>query len=344
MEQDIYNATQQLRASSTLLGLTLMGGTVGYYWIGGGQWHLLDCLYMTAITLTTVGYGEILPIEHSPVARAFTIALLFFGMGVVLYFASSVTAFVLDGNLRRLMRGRHMRQQIKHLEAHTILCGVGQTGRHVMREFQQSRAPVVVIDNDAEAIDRLRAELKGDVLAIIGDATEDDVLMAAGIQRCHGVIATLGSDHGNLLCTISARTLNPDARIIARGSDIRAEDKFRRAGADRVIYTSVIGGSRIASEVLRPQVVTFLDVMLRDHDRQLRIEQIELAAHSALVGHSLAQSRLRSDHNLLVIAVYERHSGDFHYNPSPDFVLAPHHTLITLGELHDIEQLRALNR
>ncbi len=339
-EHDVLSATGQLRSATTLLVMTLIGGTLGYYIIGRGLWSPLDCFYMTVITLTTVGYGEVLPIAHHAVARAFTIALLFTGMGVVLYFASAVTAFILDGDLRQLMRSRRMRKKIDELKAHIILCGVGQTGQHVLREMIESNAEVVIIDQNRERIEKLQRELDRPLLFIVGDADEDDVLIQAGIERCRGLVVSLGSDHDNLLCTITARTLNPKARIITRGSDPRAEQKFRRAGADRVIYTSVIGGVRIASELLRPQVVTFLDVMLRDKERQLRIEQMELNEHHALVGLSLAESRLRSDHNLLVIAIYEDHRDRYHYNPSPDFVLAPNHTLVVLGELSDIESLR----
>lgn len=337
---DLAIATSRLRAAGLMVLATLVGGTAGYYILGAGEWSLLDCAYMTAITLTTVGYAEVLPIHDSSAARVFTILLIFLGMGVVLYFASTLTAFILDGDLRNVVRERRMRKLIGSLSGHFIMCGSGQTGEHVLSELVHSGVDVVVVEKDREQFDRAQKDISPRLLHVIGDATDDDILLAAGIERAAGVVVSLGNEHDNLLCTITARTLNPNTRIIARGEDQKSEQKFRRAGADRVVYTSAIGGLRMAAELLRPQVVTFLDVMLRDQERRLRIEEIPLGVESSIAGATLAQANLRREFDLLVIAVHDRSAGKFLYNPGGEMVLEPHHTLIVLGEVSDIAKLR----
>jgi voltage-gated potassium channel len=340
LQDDLTTATGRLRTAALMVLATLVGGTSGYYVLGAGDWSLLDCAYMTAITLTTVGYNEVLPIQDNPAARLFTILLIFLGMGVVLYFASTLTAFILDGDLRNVVRVRRMRKLIAGLNGHFIVCGSGQTGEHVLGELVHSGVDVVVIDVNRGNFDRCQRDFKHILPHIIGDATDDDVLLAAGLERAAGVVVSLGNEHDNLLCTITTRTLNPNVRIIARGEDQKSEQKFRRAGADRVVYTSAIGGLRMAAELLRPQVVTFLDVMLRDQERRLRIEEIPLSATNTLAGKSLMQTNLRSEFDLLVIAVHDRATDKFIYNPSSDLVLEEHHTLIVLGEVDHIASVR----
>lgn len=337
----LASATARLRTAALMVVATLVGGTSGYYALGGGDWSLLDCAYMTAITLTTVGYNEVLPIQDDHAARLFTIVLIFLGMGVVLYFASTLTAFILDGDLRNVVRVRRMRKLIASLNGHFVVCGSGQTGEHVLGELVHSGVVVVVIDINREHFDRCQRDFDKILPHIIGDATDDDVLLAAGIDRAAGVVVSLGNEHDTLLCTISARTLNPNTRIIARGEDQKSEQKFRRAGADRVVYTSAIGGLRMAAELLRPQVVTFLDVMLRDQERRLRIEEIRLNPDSSIAGRTLAQANMRKELDLLVIAVHDRADDKFLYNPGSDLVLEGHHTLIVLGEVDHIATLRA---
>ncbi len=343
LQNDLAVATGRLRTAALMVVGTLVGGTSGYYLLGGGDWSLLDCAYMTAITLTTVGYSEVLPIHDNPTARLFTILLIFLGMGVVLYFASTLTAFILDGDLRNVVRVRRMRKLIADLNGHFIVCGSGQTGEHVLGELVHSGVDVVVVDISRANFDRCQRDFNQRLPHIIGDGTDDEVLLAAGLERAAGVVVSLGSEHDNLLCTITARTLNPNTRIISRGEDQKSEQKFRRAGADRVVYTSAIGGLRMAAELLRPQVVTFLDVMLRDQERRLRIEEIPLSESAALTGKSLAQTDLRSKYDLLVIAVHDRTADKFIYNPASDLVLEEHHTLIVLGEVDHIAAVRQLH-
>ncbi|RMH42078.1 MAG: potassium channel protein [Deltaproteobacteria bacterium] len=317
-------------------------GTLGYHAIGGGRWTLLDCAYMTVITLTTVGYREALPgFDEVPYAREFTMAYLVFGMGVFLYFASSVTALIIEGDLKRAVQRRRMNKRIRAMKNHYVVCGCGSTGRHVMEELMVAGKQAVVIDRDAERLAEIAAQhQEGAFDYVVGDATEDEVLERANIAEAAGVVAALADDKDNLYLTVAVRSVNPNARIVARGSDLGVLDKLRRAGAHAVVSPNYIGGMRMVSELVRPHVVRFLDEMLRDTNRNVRIEEVPVPPGSPVIGMRLGEARFRSELDVGVVAVLNAVGDEYTYNPGADFEIGERMTLVVLGPMSGIRALR----
>jgi voltage-gated potassium channel len=324
-------------ASLAVLG-TIVLGTLGYWLIGHGEWSFSDCLYQTVIGVTTAGFGEIIPLGQTALGRPFTILLLCAGLVAVGWFVTTAAAFLIEGELSGLTWRKRMDSRVKKLEGHTIVCGAGATGIHCVRELHAIGAPFVVVDPGEEVVRALSRELG--CCAVAGDATHDDVLVEAGIERARGVIAALPDDKENLFVTVTARALNPSLRIVSKAIDPKAEAKLRRAGADAVVSPNMIGGMRMVSEMVRPEVVSFLDVMLRERDRTLRIEEIPVAATRG--ARRVADLRL-GDHGLLLLAVKvpAEAGARIAYNPPPDFEVSGGETLIVLGEPERVRRLSA---
>jgi voltage-gated potassium channel len=319
---------------------TIVIGTAGYMAIGRGHWTFIDCLYQTVIGITTAGFGEIIPLGETTWGRPFTIVLLSGGMISVGYFVTTAAAFLIEGELSGLTWRKRMDNRVKKLTGHYIVCGAGSTGIHCVRELAAIGVPFVVVDA-REDVARALSRDHGAV-AVVGDATHDEVLQEAGIDRARGVISALTEDKDNLFVTVTARALNPSLRIVAKAIDPKADAKLRRAGADSVVSPNMIGGLRLVSEMVRPEVVTFLDVMLRDKDRTLRIEEVAIPSGAGGGQRRVADLGL-ARHNLLLLAVKEARAGEprLHYNPPPEHVLAGGETLILLGEPERVRLLSA---
>jgi voltage-gated potassium channel len=313
-------------------------GTLGYFIIGEGRWSMLDCAYMTSITLTTVGYGEVLD-QMGSGARTFTMVLMWAGMGVTLYAVSTVTAFVVEKNFTRLLKERRMEKRIATMRGHIIICGAGRTGFNVINELYVTKHPCVVIEGNPERIEWIQTQFK-DLCLLRGDATEEAILKRAGIERAAGVVATLNDDSHNLLITVQARYINHKIKIVARCDENNRADKFYRAGADYVVNPTFIGGMRMASQMIRPNVVAFLDRMLRGQDPSTRVEEAVVAESSPWVGLTLREIDMYNLTGLTPVAL--RHPGqeDFSYNPSPDERLRPQSVIVVIGTTTQIATLR----
>jgi voltage-gated potassium channel len=329
---------RRLALASLAVFSTVLVGTGGYYAIGRGEWPLIDCLYMTVIGLTTAGFGEILPLKDTALGRPFTILLLSGGLISVGWFVTSAAAFLIEGELSGLTWRKRMDNRVKKLSGHVVVCGAGSTGIHCVRELSAIGTPFVVVEQH-EVVAREVSAQHG-CAAVVGDATHDEILLEAGIARARGVISALTEDKDNLFVTVTARALNPGLRIVAKAIDARAEAKLRRAGADSVVSPNMIGGMRMVSEMVRPEVVSFLDVMLRESDRTLRIEEVPVAVGSALAGRRVQELDL-ARHRLLLLAV--KVSGPagarLVYNPGPEHLLGGGETLIVLGEPERVREL-----
>ena len=322
-------------AGLALVAVTVIG-TVGYYIMGHGRWTLENCAYMVLITITSVGYAEVLPLAGEEGARAFTMMLLVSGMGVSFYFLSALTAFIIEGDLREVLWRRRMQKRLDKLKEHYIVCGAGRTGRYVTVELLRAGCDVVVIEREPRRFDPLQQTNGEQFFAIEGDATEDGVLKAAGVERAKGLVTALQLDQDNLFVAMSARQMNPALRIVSRANTERAAPKLKQAGADVIVSPTNIGGRRMAHELLRPNVVGFLD-FTHDLQRNLDIEEVEIPTHSPLIDKTLATSRIREKSAALVLAVV--HEGGATYNPRPDFKLAEGMTLIVLGERDQLVRL-----
>jgi voltage-gated potassium channel len=326
------------------LVLTIVLGTTGFWVIGDGAWALADCAYMTVVSATTVGFGETLEgMDHVPAARAWAVVVILLGVGTFGYAASMVTAFLVESDLTAGFRKKKMRKLIAELEGHMVVCGVGSTGRHVVREMAATRTPVVAVDTDEERLAALAEELApAPVLYLVGDATHDEMLEQAGVTRARGIVAALPDDKDNLFIVISARGMNAGARIVSRCHDLRVAEKLRKAGANAMVSPNYIGGMRLASEMIRPNVVEFLDQMLRDRDRNLRIEEVAVSATSPIAGKTLRDARLRDHTDALVLALRDVTSRAFTYNPAPDAAIPPDSILVVLGTRDAVAKLREL--
>ncbi len=333
---------RQLLIPATLVVIAFVLGTVGYVILGGGKWSVLDAAYMTSITLTTVGYGEVLAgMDQSPVARLYTLVLMWAGMGVTLFAISSITAFVVERNLGRLYKERKMEKQIAALKNHYIVCGAGRTGVHIIHELFTTKRPFVVVEISEERLEHLGAHYDG-ILTIHGDATDEETLERAGIQAAGGLIANVNEDSRNLLISVQARFVRPDLTIVARAEDNALISKFERAGADYVVSPSFIGGMRMASQMLRPNTVTFLDRMLRGQDPSIRVDEATVEAGSKIEGKTLAQAEIFSRTGLRPIAFQPAGASAFQYNPSGDEVLTPGSIIFVVGNPDQLASLRDL--
>lgn len=319
------------------LGVFLFGA-FGFYLIGKGAWTLFDCAYMTSITLTTVGYGEILEGLGSD-GRLFAMVLMWSGMGVTLYAVSTITAFFVETDLWRILRERRMEKRIAALSGHIIVCGAGKTGINVIREIVSTGRPCVVIEGDLERLERVQEEF-GALFCLHGDATEEAVLDKAGIANAAGVIASLSDDSHNLLITVQARYINPGVTIVSRCNENNLTEKFYRAGANYVVNPAFIGGMRMASQMIRPHVVSFLDRMLRSRDLAIRVEEVVLDASSPWVGRTLEEIDMYKQTGLVPIAIKQPEWEDYAYNPSPQEKLEAQTVLIVIGDPGQISRLR----
>lgn len=327
----------QLILPALLLLIVFVFGTLGFFFLGGGKWSFFDCAYMTSITLTTVGYGEILE-DFGTDGRFFAMILMWSGMGVALYAVSTITGFVVERKFSRILRERKMEKNIAALKNHFIVCGGGHTAVNVLKELMTSRRPCVSIERNPERIEWIAAQFPGHYY-IQGDATEEEVLLAAGIERASGILAILAEDGSNILITVQARYINPDIKIVARCHENNLIEKFYRAGANYVVNPSFIGGMRMASEMIRPHVVSFLDRMLKGSDA-VRVEEVTVGEESPWVGHSLREIDIQGKTGLIPVSLKHPEDAEFTYNPSQDEVLEPQSIIVVIGNPQQVSNLR----
>ena len=321
-------------AGAIALGGVFLIGTSWYSLVEGWSWE--DAAYMTVITLATVGYGETHPLGSR--GRLFTIALILLGVVNIGYIVNRFTEAVIEGYFQQGIRLRQQKRLMESLTEHYIICGFSRTGRQIAKEFRAEGVPFVVIDSEIESVQR--AQVEG-YTVYQGDATLDDTLLKVGIERAICIVAALPSDAENLYTVLSAKTLNPEIRAIARASTEEALQKLQRGGADEVISPYITGGKRMAAAALRPQVLDFVDGILTGADRQLYMEEFLLdPAFCPFVGQSLQKARLRSQTGALVLAI-RRADGSLIGGPTGDTVLMPKDRLICMGTS---EQLRSLNQ
>ena len=320
---------RRVRIGLGALALVLVGGTVGYLSFGFG---LLDAIYQTVITVTTVGFNSPHPLDTG--SKVFTIVLILVGVGTALYTFSTALEVLFGGQMRELVRSRKMEREIARMSGHVIVCGWGRVGREVAQFLANAQRVVVVIDRDPERV--------GDVpyASVQGDVTDDATLLEAGIERAATLVAALDTDADNLYVTVAAKSMRPELQIIARARSESSEPKLVRAGADRVVNPQQLGGDRMASFVVQPHVVDFVDIVMHDGTLEFRLAELVVSHTSSLSGGTIRSAQLRERTGALVLAI-RRPGGGFVTNPSPEDVIESGDVLISVGTA---EQLEALAR
>jgi voltage-gated potassium channel len=314
--------------------LMLLGGTIGYIVIEG--WSFTDALYMTVITLGTVGYGEVQKL--SPAGRIFTMVLIIVGVGFVFYLAATVIQFMVEGRVREILGRRKLEKKIRAQKGHYIICGYGRVGSSICEALGSKPIGIVVIERDPAGVAKLNER---DILHVVGEATDEENLIRANVQQARGLIAALKTDSDNVYVTLSARQLNPDLFIMARAGEERSEKKLIAAGADKVVCPYRMGAHRIAQTILRPTVTDFLELTVTATTRDIQMEEMPVLDSSKLINVALQDSGIRKDLDLIIVAV-KKAPGDMLFNPSSQTRLEAGDTVIAIGKRHNLERLETL--
>lgn len=316
--------------------IVVFTGSFGYVLIE--KWSWADSLYMTAITLSTVGFGEVQSL--SPTGRVFTVFLIFVGVGLIVYSLSTMAEYLVSLNMEHEWDKRRSRNMVKKMEDHVIVCGIGQVGGSAASTLLESGQQVVLLDINP---DRVNAAHEADMVAIEGDATQDEVLQMAGIGRAKSIIVSTGDDSLNLFIVLSARSLNPDLYIIARANLSANSEKLQRAGANRIVSPHEIGGQHMANIVIRPHVTDFFDVVTLSGGEEIWVEEQELGPDCPLIGQSAVQSDIRRRTGVTLVAIYRPESRT---NIVPDAAtrFLPGDKLIVLGTRDQLASLEELTQ
>ena len=329
------NGTRMKIALSAILIILVSAiGTIGYMVIEG--WNFRESLYMTIITLTTVGFGEVH--ELSPPGEYFTIILLVGGVGIILYVLATEARIIFEGELKDVFGRRRLERKLKELRDHYILCGYGRMGRIITRELVAKEVGTVVIE-----MNPVMQFEKEDILIVDGDATRDDVLISAGIDRAKGLVSVLPTDAENLYVVLSARELNPKLFVLARASDEGAEQKMLRAGATRVVSPYLTGGLKIAHTILKPAVMDFIEFATKAGNIEIQMEEVPVHKGSKLVGMALYESGIGRDLGVIVVAIKNKEGG-MRFNPTSKTIIQESDTLIALGEVSKLNELEEMAR
>lgn len=328
------NALRKLQIALVLVVIIGVAGATGYRLIEGWSWF--DSFYMVVTTLATVGYMEIHPL--SPAGRMFNLVVIVCGVGAVFFSIGALTQTLMEVELERVFGRRRMARAIEDISEHYIICGAGRVGRSAAREFERNRVPFVVI----ESREGKAEEKTDDWLAIVGDATQEKALRSAGIERARGIVAATTTDATNIYIVLTARSLNPRLRIIARASEEAAEKHLKTAGADVVISPYGFAGHRIAQSFLRPNVIDFLDIAVsRGAHEELVIEEVKVDGKSRLAGTTIGTSYIHRDMGIMVLAI-RRQDGEARFNPTAGEPIKAGDNLIVMGEAAKMAQLEAV--
>jgi voltage-gated potassium channel len=314
-----------------IFSLILIGGCIGYIVIEG--WDMLEALYMTVITVTTVGFTEVHPLSRA--GEIFTMFLIVFGVGFILYFLSSITGMMIEGTLKDVFGRRKLEKKINQNDGHYIVCGFGRIGRTVSQLLKEKPMEVVVIEKDP-GCGPFFQEKK--ILYVLGEATSEEILLKAGILRAKGLVAAASSDADNVYITLTARGLNPGLFILARAAEESSIMKLTRAGADKVVSPYDIGARSMANTILRPTVIDFIELAMHNRSLDLQMEELMVGKQSEIIDLTLMESAIRKDFDLIVVAI-KKGTGEMIFNPSPQAKIQAGDILVALGDRENLSRL-----
>lgn len=325
---------RHLKISIFVLLMLVSVGTSGFMAIE--RWSFLDALYMTVITLGTVGFKEIH--DLSDTGKIFTMLLIVVGVSVIGYIVGSLAQIMFEGQIQRIVGRKRVEKMIDALKDHYIICGFGRIGSLICKEFKANNLQFVIVEKSSDTVEKLDEE---GYLHMRGDATLDETLLKAGIKRAKGLISVVTSDTENVYITLTARGLNPDLYILARSGEEGSDIKLKRAGANKVVSPYSIGGSRMAQSILRPNVVDFIEIATGSEHMDLQMEEISIPDHSAFVGETLVSSGFRKEIGVIIVGIKKSH-GKMVFNPHSQSKIEGGDTLIVLGEPQSIAKLEDL--
>ncbi|ERP39347.1 potassium channel family protein [Chitinivibrio alkaliphilus] len=317
----------------------ILSGVVGYISLEG--YSFLDALYMTIITISTVGYQEVYPLSQT--GKIFTIILIIFGITLALYGLSAITVFFVEGELKKYLKGVKMKKEIKNIANHYIICGAGKTGQKIMAEFLHLGEPFIVVEESDGVADALEAKFpETSLLLLRGDATRDEILISAGISRAKALIGVLANDAENVFLTLTAKSLNQDIRVITRAIETSSEKKLKKAGADTVVSQIDIAAQRISTTALNPNIESFLDIITRVGDENFRIDFVKVSKKSDFSGILLRDAQIPQKTNLIVIGI--KKGENIMINPMSMTSIEQSDELIILGKEEQIKTIRKIAR
>ncbi len=322
-------------AVSLALAVLLVVGTSGYMFLE--EMTFLDALYMTVITVSTVGFKEVA--ELDPPGKLFTMVIIICGLGLVAYAFTNFFSFILEGEFKNIVRRRRMEKQINRMKDHYILCGAGQTGQSVIERFQRSRVPFIVVEKHEEKVEEL---IEQGNLAYLGDATHEETLEKVNIKEAKGLVSCLSNDADNVFTVLTARGMNNDLRIVSRAIEKNAHSKLLKAGANNTISPNELGGTRMASLLLRPAVVSFLDIITHVDEMTLDLEEVQLCERSDLPGKTLKEARIPERTGLIVLAIKKQDEEILRFNPGPQEKLEAADKMLVLGMEEQVDKLRKM--
>ena len=324
--------SRKLRYSLMMLVALVAFGTIGYYFFE--DMPIFDAFYMTIITISTVGFSEIVPLTK--VGRSITVVIIILGISVGTYTVGIIVQWLVGGELQKIFGRRKLQKQIADLKNHFIVCGFGRIGHIICKELFEDSIKFVVIEQDSAVIEEL-ISLK--YLCLEMDATSEDALLAGGIMNARGLVTAVNSDANNVFITLTAKGLRPDIFVLARSSEERNEEKLIKAGATRVVSPYLIGARRMAHVLKRPTVVDFLDIATMGNHLGLIMEEAEVAQKSGFIGKNLIESRLRQEFGVIIVAI-KKASGHMVFNPAPSEKLEAGDVIVVIGQKEDLKRMR----
>jgi voltage-gated potassium channel len=332
MQDSATTFRKKLIISLILFIVVLLSGTAGYYFIEG--WEVFDSLYMTVITLSTVGFHEIEPLSKA--GKAFTIGLIFFSLGVVAFAVNYGLKAIFEGEIQDVFGRRKLKKTLDSLQNHYIVCGYGRMGKVICKELKHKGIQTVIVEKERQELD-----VDDDAIIIYGDATRDDLLKSVGIEKAKGLISVLDSDAQNLYVVLSARGLNKNLFIVARANEEGADYKLTRAGADKVVSPYHIGGIRIAHTILKPTVVDFLELTAKTGNMEIQIEEVVVEEASSLAGKTIKEADIRAK-NWVVIVALKKDNGKIVFNPRADTLIEVGDKVAVIGEPEHFSQFEKM--
>lgn len=318
------------RALIMLIGIIAFG-TGGYYFFE--HMSLFDAFYMTLITISTVGFSEIVPL--TVLGRTITVIIIVLGISVGTYTIGIIAKWFVEGELQKIFGRRKLQKQIHELKNHFIICGFGRIGRIICSELHAENIEFVVVEQDPSAIAEIEAEK---YLFLEMDATSEEALLAAGIMNAKGIVTAVNSDANNVFISLTAKGLKPDIFVLARASEEKNEEKLRKAGASSVVSPYLLGARRMAQVLKRPTVVDFIDIATMGNKLGLIMEEARVGTHSKFIGKNLIDSRLRQDFGVIIVAI-KKMSGEMVFNPKPSDTLAAGDVIVVIGKIEDLKRM-----